>query len=96
MSVSVVRVQAQTPNEKAWRIVQDGAADKSSEKRTQVMNALALLTNDAKARQMAELGLANEKAEDRAAAALTLGQQGSAKSIPKLKNALKETHILLE
>ena len=88
---SVALVQAQTPSEKAWKILQEGAADTSSEKRTKVMNALALLTGNEKARQMAETGLTDEKAEVRAEAALALGQQGSAKSIPKLKKALKDT-----
>ena len=88
---SVALLQAQTPSEKAWGILRDGAADKSTEKRTRAMNALGLLTDNEKGRQMAEIGLLDEKPEVRAAAALALGQQGSALSIPKLKEALKDT-----
>jgi HEAT repeat protein len=88
---SVALLQAQTPSEKAWSILRDGAADKSSEKRAKAMNALGLLTDNKKAREMAEIGLLDEKPEVRAAAASALGQQGSAVSIPKLKNALKDS-----
>ena len=88
---SVALVQAKTPSEKAWSILQDGTADKSFEKRAKVMNALALLPDNEKARQMAEIGLLDEEPEVRAAAASALGQQGSASPIPKLKEALKDT-----
>jgi len=87
---SVALVHAQTPSNKAWSILRDGAADKSSEKRAKAMNALGLLTHNTKARQMAENGLLDKELEVRAAAASALGQQGSAISIPKLKEAVKD------
>jgi HEAT repeat protein len=88
---SVALVQAQTPSEKAWSILRDGAANKSSEKRAKALNALALLTQNKLAREMAENGLLDKESEVRAAAASALGQQGSAISIPKLKVALKDS-----
>jgi HEAT repeat protein len=88
---SFALVQAQTPNEKAWSILRDGAANKSSDKRVKAMNALALLTQNKLAREMAENGLLDKESEVRAAAASALGQQGSAISIPKLKGALKDS-----
>jgi HEAT repeat protein len=87
---SVALLQAQAPAEKAWTILQNGAADKSSEKRAKVMNALALLPQNPKARQMAENALLDKDSEVRAAAANSLGQQGSTVSIPKLKEAGKD------
>jgi HEAT repeat protein len=54
------------------------------------MNALGLLPQNPKARQMAENALLDKDSEVRAAAANSLGQQGSTVSIPKLKEAAKD------
>jgi HEAT repeat protein len=88
---SVVLLQAQTPTDKAWGILQTGAADKNPENRAKVMTAIALLAQNQKAQQMAESGLLDKEPQVRTAAATALGQQGAASSIPKLKNAVKDS-----
>ena len=72
----VVLVRAQAPTDKAWNILKQGAADKSFDRRARTFRALALLTGNQTAQQMAENALADERPEVRSAAASALGQMG--------------------
>jgi len=83
-------LQAQTPVDKAWKILSDGAEDKSYEKRTKVMHALAFIPGDAKAQATAETALKDSHEEVRAAAAEALGGMGAKGSAPKLKAAIND------
>lgn len=83
-------LQAQSPSEKAWKLLSDGAQDKSYEKRGKVMHALALLPQDAKAQAMAEAALKDDREEVRAAAAEALGVMGAKGSVAKLKAAVND------
>jgi HEAT repeat protein len=86
-------LSAQTPSEKAWTLITNGASDKSADKRALAIRALGLIPNDAKAEGLAETALADPKPEVRTAGAEALGQMGATKSIPKLKAALKDTEV---
>ncbi len=79
-----------TPRQKAWGILHDGASDKSLEKRTKAVRALALLPGNPEATAMAEKALGDETPEVRAAGASALGVMLSKASIPKLKTALAD------
>ncbi len=82
---------ADTPAQTAWGILQNAAADKSTEKRAGATQALGLITRDSKATTMAEKALEeDEKAQVRAAAATALGEMDARGSIPKLRKALSD------
>lgn len=82
---------ADTPAQTAWSILQNAAADKSTEKRAGATQALGLITRDSKATTMAEKALEeDEKAQVRAAAATALGEMDARGSIPKLRKALSD------
>lgn len=89
-------LQAQTPVDRAWKILSDGAQDKSYEKRTKVMHALAFIPGDAQAQEKAETALKDDREEVRAAAAESLGVMRAKSSAPKLKAAIndKETSVV--
>ncbi len=81
----------QTPQEKAWSILDAGVNEKSFEKRTRAVLALGLIRNNSRAAGMAEKALAHDKKlEVRAAGAEALGLMGSKPSIPKLQQALSD------
>ena len=82
--------QAQAPADRAWKILSEGAQDKSYEKRGKVMHALALIPGDARAQTAAEAALKDSREEVRAAAAEALGVMGAKGSAPKLKLALND------
>ena len=81
-------LQAQTPSDRGWAILSEGAKDKSHEKRAKAIHALALIPQNARAQTMAEAALADEREEVRAAAAESLGTMGAKSSAPKLKAAI--------
>jgi HEAT repeat protein len=81
---------ATPPQQKAWDILQTGAAEKSVEKRSDAIHALGLLPNDNRAREMAEKALGDSKPEVRAAAAIALGDMLSRASIHKLTATLSD------
>lgn len=84
---------AQTPQQKAWSILEEGANGKSPDKRSLAVRALGLVPHSPKAVQIAEKALEDERPEVRAAAATALGLMPSRASIPKLKNALSDKDI---
>ena len=87
---------AQTPQQKAWSILEEGANEKSPDKRSKAVRALGLVPHSPKAVQIAEKALEDERPEVRAAAT-ALGLMPSGASISKLKNTLsdKETAVVL-
>ena len=88
---------ADTPAQTAWGILQNAAADKSTNKRANAVRVLGLITGDLKAAATAEKALEDEKADVRAAAAAALGEMDAKGSIPKLRKALsdKEPKVIL-
>jgi len=89
-------VQAQTPVEKAWTILTAAAHEKSYEKRGKAIHSLGLITENDRARTIAEAALSDEREEVRATAAEVLGVMRAKQSIPKLKAAVldKETSVV--
>jgi HEAT repeat protein len=88
----------QAPKEKAWQLLQAGAADKSTENRALAIRVLGLLSNEPIAVKLAEEALTDEKPEVRSAAALALGGMGSKASIPQLRQTLtaeKESAVVM-
>jgi HEAT repeat protein len=63
---------AQTPEQKAWRILEEGASDKSPDKRSKAVRALGLVPHSPKAVQIAEKALQDQRPEVRTAAATAL------------------------
>jgi HEAT repeat protein len=88
-------VFAETPQEKAWGILQSGLSEHSTSKRAATVGALGLLPGDPRAIESAEKELSDKKAAVRAAAATALGQIGIRSSILLLKDALadKKTRV---
>jgi HEAT repeat protein len=84
---------AQTPQQKAWSILEEGANEKSPDKRSKAVRALGLVPHSPQAVQIAEKALEDESPEVRAAAATALGLMPSRASISKLKNALSDREI---
>jgi len=78
---------------KAWKVLEQGAAEKSSSARASTLTALGLVQQDNRAMDLAEKGLADEKAEVRAAAATALGKMGAHRSIPKLRSAVDDRDL---
>lgn len=83
----------ETPKHKAWDILQNAATSKRTLERTDGVRALGLLSEDTRARQMAEDALQDPKPEVRAAAATALGQMRATESIPKLQHALSDAKV---
>ena len=65
---------AETPTQTASSILQDAAAHKSADKRTNAARALGLIMHDPKATAMAEKALEDEKTDVRAAAVAVVRQ----------------------
>ncbi len=84
-----ISLWAQTPVERSWSILEQGVANKDADTRLQAVRSLGLIDGNAKAQQMAERALADEKPAVQAAAADALGQMGARSSADKLIAALK-------
>jgi len=80
----------QTPQGKAWEILQAGLSEHSTGKRAAAVGALGLLEGDPRAIESAEKALGDKKPAVRAAAATALGQMSAQSSIPLLKQALAD------
>jgi HEAT repeat protein len=95
-AVGAAWICAQTPADRSWSILEGGIGNKSADTRVKAVRALGLITNNAKAQQMAERALADAKPEVKAAAAEALGQMGARASAPRLIEALKtkETEVV--
>jgi HEAT repeat protein len=83
----------ESPQEKAWGILDAGLKEKSAEGRAKAVRVLGLLPGDVKATQKAEEALGDAKPEVRVAAATALGLMQSKASIPKLVDALRDKEV---
>jgi HEAT repeat protein len=81
---------AETPQDKAWEIIQAGTADKSPGARVLAVGPLGLVPDNPRAAALAEKALEDEKPQVRAAGARALGEMHHAPSIPKLRKALAD------
>ena len=81
---------AQVPEEIAWDILEKGHTSQNTKERINAVQALGQLLANPRAVELAEESIADRKPEVRAAAALTLGQLNSVRSIPLLKDALND------
>ena len=89
----MVLAQAQSPADKAWQILKRGAADENYQVRVKTFRALALLTGNQTAQNMAESALKDARPEVRSAAASALGQMGAKTALPKLLQAVKDDDV---
>jgi HEAT repeat protein len=87
---------AETPQDKAWTIIQAGVEDKSSGVRVLAVGPLGLVPNNPRAAALAEEALEDANPEVRAAGARALGEMHHTPSIPKLRKALgdKENSVV--
>lgn len=76
--------------DRAWTLLRDGLADKSTEKRAKAVHALGLLTNNAEAEKAAKQALKDEKGSVRAAAASALGSMHAVHATTDLEVALDD------
>jgi HEAT repeat protein len=86
-------VLAQGSAQRAWDILEKGHDSRSKEERINAVRALGQLPGNSHAVELAEKAIADKKPEVRAAAALTLERLGSRRSIPALKEALKDKDV---
>jgi HEAT repeat protein len=93
MASRSVWLAGESPQEKAWGILDAGLKEKSAEGRAKAVRVLGLLPGDAKAAQKAEQALGDGKPEVRVAAAKALGLMRSEASIPKLVAALRDKEV---
>ena len=83
----------ESPQHKAWDILQNAATSKMTQERADGVRAMGLLRDNVRARETAEDSLRDPKPEVRAAAATALGQMHSTESVPKLEAALRDQKI---
>jgi HEAT repeat protein len=86
---------SQAPTARAWLILQQGLASKSTAKRENAAYALRLLPHNARAQEMAENALTDPSPKVRAAAARALGPMGLASSVSKLQGLLNDKEPLV-
>src|SRR5215831_13620183 len=80
----------QNPREEAWDTLEVACSSNKFTERASATLASGLLRNDAKARKLAEKALADPRPEVRSAAASSLGEISSRRSIPELRKALDD------
>ena len=81
-------VPARADVDKAWSLLQTGAADKNKDHREHAIKALGLLANNVRAIDLATNALSDPIPEVRAAAAESLGHMHAKAAAPKLKEIL--------
>ena len=83
--------------EKAWKLLDEGAHQPKAKGRVTAVRVLGLLRNNDRATQLAQEALQDAKPEVRAAAATALGKMHAASSVTRLKKALsdKEFSVVL-
>lgn len=81
---------AQSPADRAWSILEAGAADKSSDKRAQAVRTLGIIGHSPKAAGLAENALVDGRPEVRKAGATALGVMDCRACIGKLKLVLSD------
>jgi HEAT repeat protein len=87
---------AQVPVETAWNILEKGHMSRSTKERVNAVRALEQLPGNTHAVELAEKDIKDRKPDVRAAAALTLGRLHAVRSIPLLKEALKDKSIQVD
>jgi HEAT repeat protein len=86
-------LRAQAPPGIAWDILEKGHASRHAKERIIAVRALAHLPGNSRAVELAEELIVDREPDVRAAAALTLGQLNAVRSIPLLREALKDKNI---
>lgn len=87
---------AQVPEEVAWNVLEKGHKSHNSKERINAVRALGQLHDNPRAVELAEECISDKKPDVRAAAAMTLGQLNSVRSIPLLKDALKDKSVQVD
>lgn len=87
---------AQVSEGVAWNILEKGLRSHDTKERINAVRALGQLLGNSRAIELAEECIKDKKPDVRAAAALVLGQLNSVRSIPLLKNALKDKSIQVD
>jgi HEAT repeat protein len=87
---SSVALPAQTPQEKAWSILEGGIKSDKVDQRSTAVRVLGLTHGDRKAESYARNALGDEKPEVRAAGATALGQMGAKSSEKPLEQAMSD------
>jgi len=82
-----------SPQHKAWDMLETAAFSKRTVDRTNGVRALGLIRDNTQARELAENALKDQNPDVRKAAATALGQMQARASIPKLQRALDDKKI---
>jgi len=78
------------PEVAAWRVLNASVVDKNVAHRQAAISALAILKSSPRALLLAESGLDDKEVAVREAAAFSLGQMGSKRAVPRLRQALDD------
>jgi HEAT repeat protein len=89
-------LRAQGPTGIAWDILEKGHTSPHTKERIIAVRALGQLPGNSRAVELAEELIVDREPDVRAAAALTLGQLNAVRSIPLLREALKDKNILVD
>jgi HEAT repeat protein len=87
---------AQVPEEVAWNVLEKGLKSHNAKERVNAVRGLGQLLDNPRTVELAEECIKDKKPDVRAEAALTLGRLNSLRSIPLLKNALKDKSTQVE
>ena len=87
---------AQAPEEVAWNVLEKGHRSHNTKERINAVRALGQLLDNPRAVELAEECIKDKNPDVRAAAALVLGQLSSVRSIPLLKDALRDKSIQVD
>lgn len=82
--------------ELAWNVLEKEHKSHNTNERINAVRALGQLHDDPRALELAEESIKDKKPDVRAAAAMTLGQLNSVRSIPLLKDALKDKSVQVD
>jgi len=86
-------LRAQAPTGIAWDILEKGHTSRHAKERIIAVRALGQLPGNSRAVELAEELIVDREPDVRAASALTLGQLNAMRSIPLLREALKDKNI---
>jgi HEAT repeat protein len=86
-------LRAQAPTGIAWDILEKGHTSRHAKERIIAVRALGQLPGNSRAVELAEELIVDREPDVRAASALTLGQLNAVRSIPLLREALKDKNI---
>jgi HEAT repeat protein len=90
LALSATVVNAQTPSDRAWTVLQNGLTSGEHETRVRAVEGLGLIVKNDRARQLAEAALKDGATDVRAAAATALGQIAIKSSVPRLIEAVHD------